>query len=188
MLSTHARPWLSPAIGDPLQRCTGRVVPRSRSRHRYRRRESRLAHNRVRGAMRIDRLSGSDSGQQIGHLPCPAPACLCRGVVADVRPLTRAHMPLEGGVQIPCGFVMFGDQCCVLVDGPLRFDRRSHAPVQSRAIGFQLRFVGDSADQGVAECVFGAGRELHLINEFGSDQRIDIRVVDQAGQEVGVKA
>ncbi len=38
---THARPWLSPAIGDPRQRCTGRVVPRSRSRHRYRRRESR---------------------------------------------------------------------------------------------------------------------------------------------------
>ena len=51
------------------------------------------------------------------------------------RPAARPHVPLVCGGQVACSLEVLGDQCGVLV---VLFDRRGHALMQLRAIGFQL--------------------------------------------------
>ena len=54
---------------------------------------------------------------------------------------------------------MVGDQGGVLVEGGrvVQLDRGRKAPVQVGAAGFELRIVGDGADERMAELVFGSG-------------------------------
>ena len=119
---TRARPSLSPVTADRQRRYTGRATPRSRSRRRCRELRVAVAHNRVRGAMRIVGRSGSASGSRSATLPCPAPAGHGSGVVAEVRPRPRPHVPLVRGMQITGRLEMLRDQCCVLIGRALRLD------------------------------------------------------------------
>jgi len=64
---------------------------------------------------------------------------------------------------------MLGDQRSILVGGVwvALFDRCGQPAVKLGTVGLGLRFIGDSADQWMAEGVLGAGREADLINELG---------------------
>ena len=129
-------------------------------------------------------------GQPIGDLTGPPPTRLRRGDVAVGRPGSGAHVPAEGRAQIAGGLQMLGDQRRILV-GRARialFDRGGQAPVQLRAIGFELRLVGHRADQRVPKRVLGARGEPHLIDQLRLDQRCHVRAVDQAGQQIGVES
>jgi len=79
-------------------------------------------------------------GEPVGDLSCPPPTGVRRGDVAVGRPGSGAHVPGEGRAQIPGRLQMLGDQRRILIR---RFRlallyRRRQAPVQLRAIGFEL--------------------------------------------------
>ena len=95
-------------------------------------------------------------------------------------------MPAVGLSEFTGRLQVRGDQCGVLVDRfqLTAFDRGGQPPVQLRAVGFELRFVGHSADQRMAECVFGTRREPDLVDQFGLDQLVEARFDPQHGQQV----
>ena len=55
-------------------------------------------------------------------------------------------MPVECRVEIARSLQVLGDQSGVRIWGSAGFNRRGQKPVQLRAIGFELRFISDSAD------------------------------------------
>ncbi len=88
-------------------------------------------------------------------------------------------MQLAGGLQ------MFGDRRRVLLYRPRRrlLDRGGQAPVPLGAIGFQLRFIGDRANQRVAEGVLGARGKPHLIDQLSLEQLIEHRIDPQCDKQ-----
>ena len=96
--------------------------------------------------------------QRVGDPACPLPTDPGSSEIAVGRPRGGAHVPAVRGMQFTCGLQMFGDQRRVLVGRPGRtlLDHGGQAAMQLGAIGFQLRFVGDRADQRVVEGVLGA--------------------------------
>ena len=73
------------------------------------------------------------------------------------------------GTQITGGLQMLGDQRCVLVQRVrvTLLDRGRQTPVQLRTIGFELRFVGQRADQRMVKHILGSSGECDLIDELG---------------------
>ena len=85
----------------------------------------------------------------------------------------RPHLPAVRRVQITGGVEVFGDQRRVLLHRALAHDCSiavGQAPMPFAATGFQLRFVGHGADQGVVEGVLGGRGVLHLIDQLGVQQ------------------
>ncbi len=74
-------------------------------------------------------------GQSIGDLEGTLPTEQRGDDVAVGRPGTGTHMPLVCGGQLACGFQVLGDQGGILV---VLLDRGGDAPMQLRAIGFEL--------------------------------------------------
>ena len=110
------------------------------------------------------------SRHQIGNLPCPFPAgsrTATSRLVAHV-PARMCHAVRR--VQISarprrCSAISAAFSSAAA--GSCSFDRGGHAPMPFGAIGFQLRFVGDRADQRMVERVLRACRvNLHLVDEL----------------------
>jgi hypothetical protein len=87
-------------------------------------------------------------GQRVSDLACALPTQIRRPDVAVGRPCPGAHVPVEGGTQIPGGLQMLGDQSRVLVRRfRLTFlDRCGESPVQFGAIGLELSLIGHRTD------------------------------------------
>ena len=136
-----------------------------------------VPHSMVRGAMRIGYPVGVLGGQCVGDLSGALPAQSRSCDITVGRPCCGAHVPAVRGVQIAGGLEVFGDQRRVLVRRArvTLLDRGGQAPVRLGAIGFQLRFVGHRADQRVAEGVFGARGEPHLIDQLRAEQLVEHR-------------
>ena len=122
-------------------------------------------------------------GQPICDFARTSPARLGGDIVADVGPGAGAHAPVECRVEIARSLQVLGDHRGVRIRSSAAFYRRGQKPVQLRAIGFELRFISNSSDQRW-RTAYWSGSELHLIDEFRLDQRRDIGVVDDAGQEI----
>ena len=84
--------------------------------------------------------SGSSSGSASAILARALPTQPRRADVAVGRPRRGAHVPVEGGTQIPGGLQVFGDQRGVLLRRcrVTRLDCGRNAPVQLGAVGFEL--------------------------------------------------
>ena len=89
-------------------------------------------------------------------------------------------------MEIACGLQVLGNQGGILVErsGVALFDRGGRPPVQLSAIGFELRLVGDRANQRVVEDIVRLASEADLIDEFGLDQLVNDRFDAECGQQV----
>ena len=108
----------------------------------------------------------------VGGIARLGPACVCGSDVAVDRPRPCPHVPAVCGTQIACRFHVFGDQRGIRIRG-IRiapFDLGGQLRVQGGAIGLELRFVGNRADQRMPKDVLRLRRELDLVDELGLDQ------------------
>ncbi len=88
-------------------------------------------------------------------------------------------------MQIARRFVVFGDKGGVFTDRVevALFDGGGDSPVHFGAIRFELRLVGDCANQRVVKHILGLAAEPHLIDELGGHQVINVRLDAQPGDQ-----
>ena len=115
-----------------------------------------VAHNKVRGGYSHLRPGGLFDRELVGHLSRPLPTQPGTSDVTVCRPRPGSHMPVEGRMQIIGSLQVGGDQRGILLDrrGFAVLDGGGNMSVQLCAAGFQLRFVGDGANQRMPERKF----------------------------------
>ena len=145
-----------------------------------------LPHNSARGAIRIDARSGSSSGS-------PSAICCARRQLLRAAAKSRlaSHVParrcqLKAPCEISRRLQMLGDQRRILVGrcGVTGFDSSGQTSMQFRTVRLELRFVGDRANQGMAERVLLTSAKPHLLNQFRLDERCHVHDVDRVGQQL----
>src|SRR6185295_5847014 len=133
-----------------------------------------IPHNMVRGAMRMAARCGSSAGSASAIVW--ARSQLSRAAaMARFGPRCGTHVPAVGGVQIPGGLQMFGNQGSVFVARfrLMAFDRGSQPPMQPSTIRLQLRLVGHRTNQWMVEHILGLSGEPDLVDQFGLDQLVE---------------